>query len=79
VRLLKEWPQDLVSLKRAQTLAFYTGRQDLMLRLAQMVTTSTVMQSSLERLLAGHMHVHTLDFRTPKKGSKQVCPADTCL
>ncbi|GAQ91087.1 Tetratricopeptide repeat like superfamily protein [Klebsormidium nitens] len=35
--LLQDWPQDLVTLKRAQTLAFYVGQQDLMLRLAQMV------------------------------------------
>lgn len=35
--LLEDWPQDLVSLKRAQTLAFYVGRQDLMLRLAHKV------------------------------------------
>ena len=40
LQLLKAFPRDLVSLKRAQILCFYMGRPDLSLNLVEQVTDS---------------------------------------
>ncbi|GJR60991.1 tetratricopeptide repeat-like superfamily protein [Tanacetum coccineum] len=51
-KLLKEFPKDLVSLKRAQVLAFYMGRPDLSLQLVQQVLPSNDQQDFVYGMLA---------------------------
>ncbi|KAJ0675116.1 putative tetratricopeptide repeat protein [Helianthus annuus] len=51
-KLLKEFPKDLVSLKRAQVLCFYMGRADLSLQLVQQVLPSNNQQDFVYGMLA---------------------------
>ncbi|ONK65462.1 uncharacterized protein A4U43_C07F37360 [Asparagus officinalis] len=50
--LIKEFPKDLVSLKRAQLLCFYLGRPDISLNLAEQVLPQNQDQSYIYGLLA---------------------------
>ncbi|KAK7307153.1 hypothetical protein VNO77_39971 [Canavalia gladiata] len=51
-KLLKEFPRDLVSLKRAQVLTFYMGRPDLSLSLVQQVLPQNEGQNYVYGMLA---------------------------
>lgn len=51
-KLLKDFPNDLVSLKRAQVLAFYMGRPDLSLQLVQQVLPVNNQQDFVYGMLA---------------------------
>lgn len=51
-KLLKDFPKDLVSLKRAQVLCFYMGRPDLSLQLVQQVLPSNSQQDFIYGMLA---------------------------
>ncbi|PON67464.1 Tetratricopeptide-like helical domain containing protein [Parasponia andersonii] len=51
-KLLKDFPKDLVSLKRAQVLCFYMGRPDLSLSLVQQVLPPNEQESYIYGMLA---------------------------
>ncbi|XP_027361616.1 tetratricopeptide repeat protein 38 isoform X2 [Abrus precatorius] len=51
-KLLKEFPRDLVSLKRAQVLCFYIGRPDLSLSLVEQVLTQNERENYIYGMLA---------------------------
>ncbi|OAY84700.1 Tetratricopeptide repeat protein 38 [Ananas comosus] len=52
VELLKEFPKDLVSLKRAQILCFYMGRADISLELVEQVLPQNENQNYIYGMLA---------------------------
>lgn len=54
-KLLKDFPRDLVSLKRAQVLCFYMGRPDLSLNLVQQVLTENQGENYIYGMLAFSM------------------------
>ncbi|XP_019238542.1 PREDICTED: tetratricopeptide repeat protein 38 isoform X3 [Nicotiana attenuata] len=51
-KLLKDFPRDLVSLKRAQVLCFYMGRPDLSLKLVEQVLSVNKQESYIYGMLA---------------------------
>ncbi|KAG9450381.1 hypothetical protein H6P81_010346 [Aristolochia fimbriata] len=52
LKLLKEFPRDLVSLKRAQVLCFYTGRPEVSLRLVEQVLPQNKEESYVYGMLS---------------------------
>ncbi|CAN4124353.1 unnamed protein product [Withania somnifera] len=52
LKLLKDFPRDLVSLKRAQVLCFYMGRADLSLKLVEQVLPVNKRESYIYGMLA---------------------------